>query len=126
VSEALRGEGAVLVNPSGERFLHRYLPDYPTPELAPRDRVSQAIHQEMLTTGAPCVYLDISHKPAEWIRERFPFVHSNCLRHGVDLTREPIPVVPGAHYSCGGVWVDLEGRTTILNLWAAGEVSCTG
>lgn len=126
ISEALRGEGAVLVNAAGERFLSKYLPTYPNPDLAPRDRVSQAIHQELLSTGAPCVFLDISHQPAEWIRERFPFVNRNCLRHGVDITKEPIPVVPGAHYSCGGVWVDLEGRTTIANLWAAGEVSCTG
>lgn len=126
VSEALRGEGAVLLNPAGERFLNRRLPSYPIAELAPRDRVSQAIHEEMLSTGATCVYLDISHKPADWIRERFPFVHRSCLRYGLDMTREPIPVVPGAHYSCGGVWVDLEGRTTVLNLWAAGEVSCTG
>ncbi len=126
VSEALRGEGAVLVNTAGERFLGRYLPSYPVPELAPRDRVSQAIHQEMLSTGATCVFLDISHKPPEWVRDRFPFVYRTCLRQGVDITREPIPVVPGAHYSCGGVWVDLEGRSTIQNLWAAGEVSCTG
>jgi L-aspartate oxidase len=126
VSEALRGEGAVLLNPAGERFLSHYLPSFPMPELAPRDRVSQAIHQEMLTTGVPCVYLDISHKPAEWIRERFPFVNRSCLRFGVDMTKEPIPVVPGAHYSCGGVWVDLQGRTTVSHLWAAGEVACTG
>lgn len=126
VSEALRGEGAVLLNPAGERFLSKYLPTYPTPELAPRDRVSQAIHQEMLTTGVPCVFLDISHQPADWIRERFPFVNRTCSRYGVDMTREPIPVVPGAHYSCGGVWVDLEGKTTVANLWAAGEVACSG
>lgn len=126
VSEALRGEGAVLVNALGERFLGKYLPQYPIPELGPRDKVSQAIHQEMLSTGASCVFLDISHKSAEWVRERFPFVYRSCERYGVDMTQEPIPVVPGAHYSCGGVWVDLEGRTTIQGLWAAGEVSCTG
>ncbi len=126
VSEALRGEGAVLMNAAGERFLSRYISGYETPELAPRDRVSQAIHQEMLSTGAACVFLDISGKPADWVRDRFPFVYRNCLRYGVDITQSPIPVVPGAHYSCGGVWVDLEGRSTIQNLWAAGEVSCTG
>ncbi|MBY0369106.1 FAD-dependent oxidoreductase [bacterium] len=126
VSEALRGEGAVLVNALGERFLSKYLPQYPIPELGPRDKVSQAIHQEMLSTGASCVFLDISHKPSEWVRERFPFVYRNCRRYGIDVTVEPIPVVPGAHYSCGGVWVDLEGRTTVRNLWATGEVSCTG
>ncbi len=126
VSEALRGEGAVLLNASGERFLQRLLPEYATPELAPRDKMAQAIHQEMLTTGASCVFLDISHKEAAWVQERFPFIYRTCLRYGVDITKQPIPVVPGAHYSCGGVWVDLEGRTTIMNLWAAGEVSCTG
>lgn len=126
VSEALRGEGAVLLNQEGKPFLSRYLPGYATPELAPRDRVSQAIHQELLSSGAPCVYLDISHKPAEWVRSRFPFVHRTCLKYGVDITTQPIPVVPGAHYHCGGVWTGLEGETSVANLWAAGEVSCTG
>jgi L-aspartate oxidase len=126
VSEALRGEGAILTNQNGERFLSKYLPGYPVPELAPRDRVSRAIHQEMLSSAGPCVFLDISHKPSEWVRERFPFVYRSCLKFGIDITKEPIPVVPGAHYSCGGVWVDLEGRTSVSHLWAAGEVSCTG
>ncbi|MCB0405436.1 MAG: FAD-dependent oxidoreductase [Bdellovibrionales bacterium] len=126
ISEALRGEGAVLINDRGERFAKKYLTEYEVPELAPRDRVAQAIHQEILSTGAPCVYLDISHKDADWIRERFPFVYGSCLKVGVDITREPIPVLPGAHYHCGGVWVDLEARTTIPSLWAVGEVSCTG
>lgn len=126
VSEALRGEGAILVNQEGKPFLSKYLPGYPTPELAPRDRVSRAIHQELLSSGAPCVFLDISHKDAAWIRERFPFVYGTCLKHGIDITKEPIPVVPGAHYHCGGVWTGLEGETSVGHLWAAGEVSCTG
>lgn len=126
VSEALRGEGAVLVNEAGDRFLRRYITDYEVPELAPRDRVARSIHEEMLSSGAPCVYLDISHKPADWIRERFPFVYRNCLREGVDITAGAIPVVPAAHYHCGGVWVDLSGRTTVDSLWAVGEVACTG
>ncbi len=126
VSEALRGEGAILVNQAGERFLGKYLPHLEIPELAPRDRVSKAIHQEMLSGQSVCVFLDISHKPADWVKDRFPFVYRSCLRYGVDITRDPIPVVPGAHYSCGGVWVDLQGRTSVSNLWAAGEVSCTG
>lgn len=117
VTEALRGEGGVLINAKGKRF---------TEELAPRDRVSQAIHQEMLSSGAPCVYLDISHKPSDWVKERFPFVYGTCLKYGIDITRQPIPVVPGAHYHCGGIWTDLQGQTSIDRLWAAGEVSCTG
>lgn len=126
ISEALRGEGAILVNQAGERFMTKYLAEYPTPELAPRDKVAKAIHEEMLSTGAPCVYLDISHKPADWVRDRFPFIYRSCLQYDVDITTSPIPVVPGAHYHCGGVWTDLEGRTSIPNLWAAGEVTCTG
>ncbi|NBX91694.1 MAG: L-aspartate oxidase [Proteobacteria bacterium] len=126
ISESLRGEGAYLVNQAGERFLTTRLKEYPVPELAPRDRVAQAIHEEMLSTGAPCVFLDISHKPKSWIKERFPFIYSTCLKYGVDMTEVPIPVVPGAHYHCGGIWTDLEGRTTVSHLWAAGEVACTG
>lgn len=126
ITEALRGEGGLLLNQAGDRFLTRYLGDLPVPELGPRDRVAKAIHQEMLSAGAPCVYLDISHRPAAWIQERFPFVYRTCLENGVDITREPIPVVPAAHYHCGGIWTDLEGRTSIPRLWAAGEVACTG
>lgn len=126
ISESLRGEGAILINQKGERFLTKRLPGLSIPELAPRDQVAQAIHEEMLATGAPCVFLDISHKPAAWIQERFPFIYKTCLRFGVDMTQQPIPVVPGAHYHCGGIWTDLEGRTSISNLWAAGEAACTG
>ncbi|MBI1859734.1 MAG: FAD-binding protein [Deltaproteobacteria bacterium] len=126
ISEALRGEGAILLNQRGERFLYRYLPGFDVPELAPRDKVAWAIHQEILRSEAPCVYLDISHKPAEWAQERFPFVYRNCLAHHVDITREPIPVIPSAHYHCGGIWTDLNGRTSLNNLWAVGEVACTG
>ncbi len=124
ITEALRGEGAHLYNAAGEEFMKRY---DPRGTLAPRDIVSRAIHDELLREGSThWVYLDISHKPADWIRKRFPGVYAECLKAGVDITTSPIPVVPAAHYSCGGVYVDLEGRTTIRNLWAIGEVSCTG
>lgn len=126
ISEALRGEGAYIINSKGERFLTQRLADFKVPELAPRDKVAQAIHEEMLSTGAPCVFLDISHKPGTWIQERFPFIYKSCLKFGVDMTSQPIPVVPGAHYHCGGVWTDLQGRTSVAHLWAAGEVACTG
>lgn len=126
ITEALRGEGAILTDANGNRFLSKYLKDYSVPELAPRDRVARAIHHEMLSQGLSHVYLDISHKPKEWIEQRFPFVYRNCLTFGVDISKQPIPVVPGAHYHCGGVWTDLEGKTSIPNLWAVGEVASTG
>jgi len=122
----MRGEGGILIDADGQRFMGKHLKDFKTPELAPRDKVARAIHEEMLSSQSPCVYLDISHKPAEWIKERFPFIYRSCLARGVDITIEPIPVVPGAHYHCGGVWVDLEGRTSVNGLWAVGEVACTG
>ncbi|MBI4404479.1 MAG: FAD-binding protein [Deltaproteobacteria bacterium] len=126
ISESLRGEGAILINQKGERFLPKYLQHYAVPELAPRDKVAWAINQEMLSEGASCVYLDITRKPAGWIQERFPFVYSTCKKYGTDITKDPIPVVPAAHYHCGGVWTDLDGRTSVSNLWAVGETACTG
>ncbi len=123
ITEAMRGEGARLYNQAGEEFMRRY---DPRGTLAPRDIVSRAIHDEMLREGSSSVYLDISHKPAAWIRKRFPAVDAECQRHGIDITAGPIPVVPAAHYSCGGVAVDLWGRSTVCNLSAVGEVACTG
>ena len=123
ISESVRGEGGVLVHKSGEQFMAKY---HELGSLAPRDVVARAIHQEMLENDEPCMYLDISSRGPEYVRQRFPNIHAKCLSVGIDMTRQPIPVVPAAHYSCGGVAVDLEGRTTIHRLRAAGEVSCTG
>jgi L-aspartate oxidase len=125
VSEAVRGAGAKLVNDHGEPFMHKYAPEWL--DLAPRDVVARSIHQEMLTTGSTCVYLDLrSYLSADKIKGHFPAIHQKCLEYGVDITRDWIPVVPAAHYHCGGVWVDEHGRSTIHNLYAVGEVSCTG
>lgn len=125
VSEAVRGEGARLVDARGEPFMQKYDPEWK--DLAPRDVVARGIHQEMLTHGVPNVYLDLrSYISAERIREHFPNILRTCLAYGVDITKDLVPVVPGAHYSCGGIWVDEAGRTTIERLYAVGEVSCTG
>lgn len=125
ITEAVRGEGGRLLTPDGRRFMQDYAPDWM--ELAPRDVVARAIHHEMVEHDYDHVLLDIaSVLPADRIRERFPTIYQKCQSLGLDITRQPIPVVPAAHYFCGGVWVDEWGRTTIQNLYAVGEVSCTG
>lgn len=125
ISEAVRGEGGVLLTPDGRLFMSDYSPEWK--DLAPRDVVARAIHHEMETHDYSYVLLDIaSRMPAENIRKRFPNIYSQCLRAGIDITREPIPVVPAAHYFCGGVLVDEWGRSSIDNLYAVGEISCTG
>jgi L-aspartate oxidase len=123
ISESLRGEGARLVDTAGREFMVDYHPDG---SLAPRDVVARGIHQMMHETGADCAYLDISHKPAAWIRSRFPQIYAKCFEIGLDITKQKIPVVPAAHYSCGGVAVDGWGRSSMHRLRAVGEVSCTG
>lgn len=125
ISEAVRGAGAKLVGANGKPFMEKY--DRVWKDLAPRDVVSRSIHQEMLAEGIPNVYLDLaSYIPHEKIKEEFPSIYDQCLKNGVDMTVEPIPVVPAAHYFCGGVWVDEWGRSSVDSLYAVGEVSCTG
>ncbi|MGH9442809.1 MAG: L-aspartate oxidase, partial [Thermoanaerobaculia bacterium] len=123
LSEALRGEGAVLRLPTGEAFMKRH---HEMGDLAPRDVVARTIDYEMKRTGSECVFLDITAKSPDFVRERFPNLHAECLRFGFDMTKAPIPVVPAAHYMCGGVTSDLHGRTSLPGLWAVGETACTG
>jgi L-aspartate oxidase len=123
ISEALRGEGGILRLADGTAFMQKH---HPMRDLAPRDVVARAIDFELKRTGAECVYLDMSARTTDYLVGRFPNIHARCLELGIDMTKEPIPVVPAAHYMCGGVRIDADGRTTLPGLWAVGEVTCSG
>ena len=123
ITEAMRGEGGHLKLPDGNRFMNHF---DPRGELAPRDIVARAIDHEMKRLGSECVYLDISHRPADFVKEHFPTVYKRCLKYGYNITKQAIPIVPAAHYTCGGITTNLNGQTDIEGLYAIGETAFTG
>ncbi|HMQ10786.1 MAG TPA: L-aspartate oxidase [Oligoflexia bacterium] len=123
ISETLRGEGGVLIDHAGYAFMKDY---HSLADLAPRDIVARSIHNEMLKQNVNNVYLDISHKDEKWLKNRFPYIYEKCLMQGINISKDPIPVVPAAHYSCGGVYTNENAQTSIEQLWAVGETACTG